>query len=349
MVYKIMTIARIKAMAAAVPNEQISMYDLGFDAQTVERTIKLTGCSSVRYAPKDKTPLDYCLASCQELFSKTDVDRESIDGIIFVTPHQDYIRPGNTGLIQSKLGLSKRCIVFDVTHSCTGMIYGLYLADLLVRSGDCHNVLVCCGDTVSHHLNSRDRALRMVVGDGGVGAVVSEGGNAGSCFSFCHDGEGWKYLCIPAGGERMPICPGKTDIEKVDADGNYRTLEEEYMDGMEVMRFVMKEIPPLVDEVLQKAGWNKDDLNVISMHQANDYIVKTLARHLKVPKNKVLVDIDGNGNIGGASAVMALCHANVDAHEPWKKVLMASFGAGMSGAAMTADLSKTRILPVLEI
>lgn len=111
----------------------------------------------------------------------------------------------------------------------------------------------------------------------------------------------------------------------------------------------MNEIPPLVDEVLQKSGWTKDQLNVISMHQANDYIVRTLARHLRVPKEKVLVDIDGNGNIGGASAAMALCHANENSHEVWNKALLVAFGAGMSGATMTADLSDTMILPVVEI
>lgn len=230
-----MNVAKIVSISAAVPKEKVDLLDLGFDAETMKRTMKLTGCHSVRYAPKDKTPLDYCLASCQEIIDKTRISKEDIDGIIFVTPHQDYIRPGNTGLIQSKLGLSKKCIVFDVTHSCTGMIYGFYLADLLVKSSECHNVLVYCGDTVSHHLNPRDRALRTVVGDGGAAGLVSAGGKIESKFSFLHDGYGWNYLCVPAGGERMPICPGKTDQETVDADGNYRTLEEEYMDGMEVM------------------------------------------------------------------------------------------------------------------
>lgn len=345
-----MNFAKIVAMAAAIPKEQISVLDLGFDEDTVRRTMKLTGVEKVRYAPANMTALDYCLGAVKNIFAHGCVDANEIDGIIFVTPHPDYVYPGNSSVIQSKLGLSKRCVVFDINHSCTGMIYGFYLSDLLIRTGQCKNVLVCCGDTASHHLHRGDRALRMVVGDGGVAAVVSGGGNVQPQYAFCHDGDGLEWLYTPAGGERMPICSGKTDIESRDAEDNVRTLEDEYMDGMEVMRYVMNEIPVLIDEVLKKSGWLKDDVDVYALHQANTFIVKTLQRNMKLPKEKVLYDINGNGNIGGGSVALALCHAEMNkALHNKSKVVLAGFGAGMSGAAMSADLSSTKLLGVYEI
>lgn len=345
-----MNFAKIVAMAAAIPKEQISVLDLGFDEDTVRRTMKLTGVEKVRYAPANMTALDYCLGAAKKLLAQGYVSVDDIDGIIFVTPHPDYVYPGNSSVIQSKLGLSKRCVVFDINHACTGMIYGFYLSDLLIRTGQCKNVLVCCGDTASHHLHSGDRALRMVVGDGGVAAVVSGGGNVQPQYAFCHDGDGLEWLYTPAGGERMPSCSGKTDIESRDAEDNVRTLEDEYIDGMEVMRYVMNEIPVLIDEVLKKSGWLKDDVDVYALHQAHTFTVKTLQRNMKLPKEKVLYDINGNGNIGGGSVALALCHAEMNkALHNKSKVVLAGFGAGMSGAAMSADLSSTKLLDVYEI
>ena len=341
---------KIAGMAVTVPKERVDLLDLGFDAYTMQRTMKLTGVRSVRYAADGMTSSDYCLDAAQALLVELSVPGESVDGIVFLTPHPDYYYPGNTGTIQSRLGLSKRCVALDVNHACTAMVYGLYLADLVIRAGECHNVLVCCGDTSSRHLHPKDRAMRMVIGDGGAAALVTAGGEHLSKYAFFHDGDRMRTLYTPAGGERMPICPGVTDREETDAEGNVRTLEHEYMDGMEVMRFVMHEVPPLIDVVLQKSEWTHEDASVYALHQANVFIVKSLMRAMQLPKDKVLIDIDGIGNIGGASVALALCNAAQTADTAgWDKSVLAGFGSGLSAAAMTADLSETVFLPMREL
>ena len=343
-----MPIARIAALSAAIPKERVDIMDLGFDADTAKRTMRLTGVHAVRYAPKERTASDYCLRAAQEIFAQAEMRPTDVDGIIFTTPHPDYTYPGNSSVIQSGLGIPKKCIVMDMPHACTGMIYGFYLADLLVRTGECKNVLVCCGDTSSHHLNPKDRAMRMVIGDGGAAALVSAGGSLVSQYAFHHNGDGLKCLYTPASGERMPRERGVTDVETVDAEENVRTLEDEYMDGMEVMRFVMNEVPPCIGEVIEKSGWTHADVDVYAMHQANDFILKSLARAMKLDKHKVLFDVAETGNIGGASLVLALCHAEQTAHVPWRRALLAGFGSGLSAAAMTTSLTGTTILPVIE-
>lgn len=187
----------------------------------------------------------------------------------------------------------------------------------------------------------------MVIGDGGAAAVVTGGGSTMQQYAIYNDGGGMKCLYTPAGGERMPRVAGVTDVETKDAEGNIRTLEDEYMDGMEVMRFVMHEVPPLVDEVLQKSGWSYTDVDVYALHQANAFIVKSLMRAMKLERSKVLNEVDGSGNIGGASFVLALCDAIQREQAPWKRAIFAGFGSGLSAAAMTADLSETQILPTL--
>jgi len=327
-------------MAVSVPKEQVDLLDLGFDAHTMKRTMKLTGIHKVRYAPKNKTALDYCTDAARHVIDGTGTDKDDIDGIIFVTPHPDYVYPANVGLVQRALGLQKKCIAMDINHSCTGLIYGIFEADLLVQSGHCHNVLVCCGDTASHHLNKRDRSLRTGTGDGGAAILVTAGGHL-SKYSFLHDGDGFEYLYTPAGGERMPLSPGVTDQETMDEEENWRSPQDEYMNGLEVMRFAMNEIPPLADEVLEQESWTVGDVDIFAFHQVNNLMVKNLGRAIKAPKEKILLHVDGFGNIGGGSIAVALCGSAQGNSNQWGKSLLCEFGTGMSAAVMTADFSKT--------
>lgn len=330
----------IAGMAVSVPKEQVDLMDLGFDAYTMKRIARLTGIHQVRYAPKDKTALDYCIDASRRVIDGTGIDKNEIDGIVFATPHPDYVYPPNVGLVQRALGLPKKCIAMDINHSCTGLIYGIFEADLLVQSGHCKNVLVCCGDTASHHLNKRDRSLRTVVGDGGAAVLVTAGGHL-SKYAFMHDGDGFEYLYTPAGGERMALVPGVTDQETMDEEENWHAPQDEYMNGLEVMRFVMNEIPPLARDVLQQEGWEIAAVDAVAFHQANALIVKNLGRALQAPKEKILLHVDGYGNIGGGSVAVALCGLAAGQSERWKKTLLCEFGTGLSGAVMTADFSET--------
>jgi len=335
----------IAGMAASVPKEQFDVLDFGFDEFAMKRIMRLTGIHKVRCAPPDMTALDYCLDAARHLIDGTGMDKETIDGIVFVTPHPDYVYPGNVGLVQRELRLPKKCIAMDIHHVCTGLIYGMFEADLLVQSGHCHNVLVCCGDTSTHHLNKKDHSLMPLVGDGGAAVLVTAGGQP-SKYSFMHDGDGFENLYRPAGGERTPLCPGITDQAVADEAGNWHAPQDEYMNGLNVMQFVMNEMPSLVNDVLDQEGWTIDDVDVFPFHQANAMIVKNLARAIHAPKEKVLLHVDGIGNVGGASLAIALCASAEGRSHQWEKALMCEFGAGMSGVAMTADFSKTCFLPV---
>ncbi len=339
----------IVGMAATVPKETFDLTELGYDGNTMRRTMKLTGIHKVRTAPPDKTAADYCTDAAERLLHELAIEPNMIDGIIFATPHPDYIYPGNCGIVQSRLHIPQKCIAMDINHSCTGMIYGIFVASMMIRTGTAKNVLVCCGDTATKHTNPKDRALRMVQGDGGGAVIVADGGKEEMAFSFCHDGDGVKHLYVPAGGDRMPLKAGVTDVEVADEEGNVRTLADEYMDGLEVMRFVMNEIPPLIDDVLRKKDWKKDDVDLYVFHQANAFIVHGLAKKMKAPKDKALFSVDGVGNIGGASVALAMCREAVDHSKTWKQAVCCTFGTGLSGAAMTADLSQTHFCNVSEI
>lgn len=340
-------IAQVAGVAASVPDKQFDLMDMDIDDYTLKRTMKLTGIHKIRQAPPDMSAADYCIDAAKVLFRELSVEASSIDGIVMLTPHPNYIYPGDSGLIQIALGIPTKCIAMDINHSCTGVIYGIFVASLLVESGQCQKVLVCCGDTATKHINSRDRSLKMVVGDGGAALLVTSGGKTPMKYSFIHDGSGLKFLYTPAGGERIPIKPGVTDVLSTDAEGNVRSLEDEYMNGLEVMRFVMNEIPTQIDNVLKKQGWIKDEVDAYVFHQANEFIIKSLVRAMRLDVKKAVINVDGYGNIGGASVLLAMCLERENC-KFWEKTVIGSFGTGMSGAVMVADFSKTYFCKVSE-
>ena len=337
---------KISAMSVSIPKEKFDINDFDIDKDTLKRTMKLTGIHSVRLAPENMTAFDYCADAAERLIDEINFDKSQIDGIIFACAHHDYHYPGNGNLLQSRLGLQKKCAVIDTTHACTGMLYSIMTADMLIKMQYCKNVLVCCGDTSGKHVNPRDRALRTVVGDGGGAALLTLGDSESMAFSFVNDGDGVKYLYTPAGGERMPVKAGVTDQESADDEGNFHSLENEYMDGLEVMRFALNEVPPLIEDVLAQKQWSKDDVDLFVFHQANEFMLHSLRRKLKISKEKVLIRVDGIGNIGGASIVLAMCQEAQNKSQAWKRVVVAGFGAGLSGMAVTADLSRTHFCKV---
>lgn len=332
--------SKILGMAVTLPKETFDLNEFEFNKEAIRRTMELSGIHRVRIAPDDKTALDYCINSAERLIEELNFDKNSIDGIITANPHPDYLHPGNYNLVQSRLKLPKKCIAFDTSHPCTGMVYSLFLADTLIKSGYCNNILICVGDTSSRHINFRDRSLKMVIGDGGGAAIITRG-ESETVYSYINEGESFYNLYTPAGGERMPIKAGVTDVEETDEEGNVRRLEDEYMDGLEVMRFVLNEVPQLVEEVLTRKNWSKEEVNTFVFHQANAFMVNSLKKKLKIKAEQVLINVDDAGNIGGASVALAMCREAKGKSKEWKKAIIGGFGAGMSAMVMSTNLSET--------
>lgn len=342
--------AIMAGVSASIPKHRVHIHDMDFDIKTVDRISKLTGIREVCVAPEGMTTADYCIDAAEHLFSEMQFDRSQIDGIVYVTPQPDYIVPGTVGVLQRRLDLPKHCVAMDIKHGCPGFIYALFQAVLLVESGFCQNVLTCCGDIPTCNINEKDKSMRLVHGDGGAAMLVtaSEGGHP-SAFAFRHDGTGIEYLYVPAGGARMPRKSGVTDQPVEDAEGNIHTLENVCMNGLELMRYIVSEVPGTIQEVLDVQGWEHKDVTAYALHQANAFIVKSLARQMGLPLAKVPVDMEDTGNIGAASVALLLCRQMEKSSLDLSRVVMSGFGTGLSSAAAAMDLSSTYFSPVHEI
>lgn len=166
----------IKSVAAWLPVNKLEMSSLGpvYGEVEVANIIKATGVERVRIADETMTSSDMCQYATEYLFEVDGIDKDIIDGLVFVSQTTDYILPATSISLQHRLGLSQDTICIDIHYGCSGYIYGLFQAACWISSGMCSNVLVLAGDTTSRMINPKDKSLRMVFGDCGTATLVGK-------------------------------------------------------------------------------------------------------------------------------------------------------------------------------
>lgn len=335
--------ARIAGIVAAPGSVVVRLDDelanYGGDAAQLARIKRTVGLAERRVAATDVTALDMCEQAAKELLEGT---APLPDAVIFVTQTPDHSQPGNAALLHGRLGLPKETLAFDVNLGCSGYVYGLYLASLLVEAGGCCRVLLCAGDTLSRCVHPQDRVTAPLFGDAGSATLVERTEEIWlSWFSLQTDGAEANAICVPAGGARQPR--GETTaLPKTDDGGNVRTPEHLHMDGAAVFNFSLREVPPLIKGILAFSGKTEADVDAFVLHQANKYILQNIAKRCGIPEGKVPVETLARfGNTSSASIPLALC-AEVEGGilDREKRVVLAGFGVGLSLAGAVIKLPR---------
>ena len=167
----------IKCIATCLPEGILEMSSLKerFGDKVVDDTVKGSGIERLHVAAPHETTADLCERAANNLFEATKIDRNEIDGVVFVSQTMDYFNPATSCVLQGKLGLPKECVCFDIAYGCSGYIYGMFQASVLISSGACKNVLVMAGDTNSKMVDKSKSSSLMVFGDAGSATLVSKG------------------------------------------------------------------------------------------------------------------------------------------------------------------------------
>ena len=309
----------------------------------MERLEEKCGIYSRHVAAPDETAGDLGYEAAQKLLDRRLVPNDEIDFLLFCTQCPDYFLPTTACILQDRLGLKREIGALDFNLGCSGFVYGLFMAKQFVATGAARNVLLITAETYTKFINPADRSVRPLFGDGAAATLVGrvmDGGRGGSIGEFVlgTDGAGADKLIVPSGCARLPRSP-ETGQEFTDSAGCVRSQDNLFMDGMALMNFAIRTVPPAIDALLEKAGLSKDDIDWFVYHQANEFMLRNLAGQSKIPWEKMVLCMEAIGNTVSASIPIALAEAiRSEQVLPGQQLALIGFGVGYSWAACTAKL-----------
>lgn len=325
-----MAVERIRAGIAGigiyVPERILTNFDLEQTLDTSDEWIySRTGIRERRVAAEEEATSDQALLASQRAW-RMRCAAEEIDLIITATNTPDMLFPATACLLQDKLG-AKRAGAFDLLAGCTGFIYGVVVGAQFISAGTANTVLVVGAETLSRVVNWSDRNTCVLFGDG-AGAVVlrpAPGDRGILSTALGSDGGGGHLLCLPAGGSRHPAS----------ADTLAQDLHYVHMHGREVFKFAVRAMGDGAAKVLRRAGLTNNDVDFLIPHQANIRIIEHAAKKMKLPMERVAVNVDRYGNTSTASIPLALEESLKSGKiKDGDNVIMVGFGAGLTWAGL---------------
>ena len=341
---------RIAALVAAVPDdyEQIMDYTDQFPEGELEKFCQTTGARE-RYvgANLKTTASDLCVAAAREIFAHADIDKSTIDALIFLPQRADYFVPPTSCVIQHRLGLDHCGLVYDSNIGCTGSIFGIQMACANLMS-DSKRVLVMVGDS-EEGKGGKQQKNDLLFGSCGVAMVLERMAEAVSPIrmGLSTIGKGYQVMISPYGMVRHPLRMFYED-RGLDAVLDYANRIAKQ--GTYIFTFSTKDAPRVAKEFLARFGCGINDYDLISINQADKMIVDNVAKRVKAPAEKVLWSLDRYGNIGGISMMINLCDyvQRENVHQGTKRVFNMAFGIGLNVAVADLTLDMGAVLPIIK-
>jgi 3-oxoacyl-[acyl-carrier-protein] synthase-3 len=313
--------SRITGTGSFLPPKRLSNADLvaQLAADGVESSdewiVERTGIRARHFAEPGVTSSDLGAEAARRALDAAGVAAQDIDLIIVATSTPDMVFPSAACILQNKIG-ANGCPAFDVQAVCSGFIYGLSVADAMIKSGAASRALVVGAEVFSRIIDFKDRTTCVLFGDGAGAVVLEASDEPGILASDLHaDGRHVDILCTPG-----HVCGGIVLGDPL--------LK---MDGQAVFKLAVGVLEETARAVLTKAGKQESDIDWLIPHQANIRIMTGTAKKLKLPMDKVIVTVDQHGNTSAASIPLAL-DAGVRSGrvKPGQVVMLEGVGGGFT-------------------
>ncbi len=288
------------------------------DAWIVERT----GIRARHFADDGVNASDLALHAARAALHDAGRSADDLDLIIVATSTPDMVFPSTACILQHKLGVAG-CPAFDMQAVCSGFVYGLTVADAMIRAGTARCALVVGSEVFSRILDFNDRTTCVLFGDGAGAVVLEASAEPGILATELHaDGRHVGILCVP----------GTVSGGQVLGDPLLK------MDGQAVFKLAVGVLDSAARAVLEKAGRTEADLDWLIPHQANIRIMQSTARKLKLSLDKLVVTVHEHGNTSAASIPLALDAAVRSGRvQRGDTVMLEGVGGGFTWGAVLLD------------
>lgn len=314
------------------------------DRQT-KRLKRIMGYGKRRAVKPETATSDLCIYGLNYILDNNWINREEIGGIVVVTLTPDYFVPHVSNIIQGECNLPKDVVCMDIAQGCSAYLMGLMQAFMLLEHMEDKKVLVFTGDVLNRKAKTDKERQAQFGGDAASVTVVENDEQAKDIyFNMYSDGKDRDCLIMPAGGYRLPRSAETAEFKDYLGDGVLRCKNHIWMEGSKVFNFVQKEVPPMIEEILQYAGISKNDVDWFLFHQPNKFMMEKLADKMQVSYEKMPMNIVGEfGNSSGSTIPIDITY-NVakDLLENERVCCLSGFGSGLTWSSALVHLGKLR-------
>ena len=255
---------------------------------------------------EDQDTSDIALLALQKLLKKAGIKPEDIDVLVVVTQNPDTNLPHVSALVHGKAGLRDDCAAFDVGLGCSGYVYGLSIISSFMYSNSMHMGVLVTADPYSKIVDPEDKNTSLLFGDAATATLISDD-PLYSIGPFTFGTSGSMSHALTCSDQRL--C----------------------MNGREVFNFTALGVPKDIENLLQKTGIDKKNIDLFVLHQGSRYIVDTIRKRLQVPVERVPVELADTGNTVSSSIPLVLEKRLND--PSLKTILLSGFGVGLSWAS----------------
>jgi 3-oxoacyl-[acyl-carrier-protein] synthase III len=270
-----------------------------------------TGIKARHFVAEGENAATLAVEASKKALQHAGVDGGSVDLIICGTSTAPESMPSVACLVGEEIG-APGAGAMDLAAACAGFSYAASVASAMLRSGAAGRVLVIGSDAMSTIVDPDDRSTAVLFGDG-AGAVVVDGGEGDS---------GFVDHILGADGRGAPL--GRA--------GHPGDDEKLFQNGREVFKFAVRILPDMVEKLLSRNGLSPGEVQFLIPHQANARIIRSAARKMEIPEDRVVINLDRFGNTSAAS--IPLSYPDIyDVMEPGKYVITVGFGFGLTWAA----------------
>jgi 3-oxoacyl-[acyl-carrier-protein] synthase-3 len=328
----------ISALSYYLPNpieDNLALAD-EFPGKVDSKLLDNIGIRSRHIAPAGMRASDMAVLAGNKFFEETGFPREEIGALVYTSLNHDYITPATSCLVQHQLGLNTGIASFDMNHGCSGYVYALAMAKGIVCSLGIDNVLLVTATIPTRYVHPKNLAIRLLFGDAAAVTLLqrdNENSAGVGEFVLGTDGKGYNKIIIRDGWDRNPLNDTSL-LEHVDEFGNIYTDSSIDMDGPGTFFFILKNVPRIINETLERNKLCINDIDLFVLHQANYYALEQVRNKLKLAPDRFYYFMSTTGNTIQSTIPIALKEAMSEGRiRPGSKVLIAGFGTGISWGA----------------
>jgi len=343
---------KISGISVVVPEKEINIYDeaeyYGGSVKKIDRMRKMVGFWKRRVVEEGVTASDLSVQAANQLICDMNIDKNTIDALVFVVQRPDYSAPATAFYIHNKLGLSSSCPAMDIKQGCPGWIYGLWTTSQMIESGTCKKILLLVGDTPSAGMDLSNRISAPVFGDGGVATLIEYSNEEIlSYYNIETQSKDYEAIITPASGARLRFKRDNKEFNKKlkkpikTPSGYFTKLTYGYMDGLAVFDFTINQVPNSIKKIMEYSNITEEKVEKLLLHQANKQIIQAVAAASGYPVEKAPYDAFENfGNNTMCSIPTTINYLYKDKMYNDKQFVCSAFGNGLTVASAVLTFSK---------